>query len=229
MGLLDILNGMQNGPGGQRQPGGTSGTGGKSSGGGMSPLTMAILGMLAYKALKSFTGGQPAAPGGPGRPTPAPTPLPGGGTTTAGAAGGGGLADILGGLLSGKPAGMPAGGGQPGASLNDLFPKGLGGLLGGAAAGSVLSGGLDQIIKGMQNSGHGNVAQSWVGTGPNKDIAPNDLASALGVDTIDALTKQSGMSRNDLLEGLSQNLPDLIDKLTPHGRLPSADEASRML
>jgi uncharacterized protein YidB (DUF937 family) len=124
---------------------------------------------------------------------------------------------------------MPAGGGQPSTNLNELFPKGLGSLLGGAAAGSVLSGGLDQIIKGMQNSGHGNVAQSWVGTGPNKDIAPNDLASALGADTIDTLTKQSGLSRNDLLEGLSQNLPEVIDQLTPHGRLPTADEASRML
>jgi hypothetical protein len=53
MGLLDVLNGMQNGPRGQREPSG--------SGGGMSPITMAILGLLAYKAVKSFSGGQPTA------------------------------------------------------------------------------------------------------------------------------------------------------------------------
>ena len=54
MGLLDVLNGMQNGPRGQRGPSATS------SSGGMSPITMAILGLLAYKAMKGLTGGQPS-------------------------------------------------------------------------------------------------------------------------------------------------------------------------
>jgi hypothetical protein len=61
MGLADVLNSMQNDPSGQRAFG--------SGGGGMSPLTMALLGLLAYKAIKSFSGGQPsAAPAGPGAP-----------------------------------------------------------------------------------------------------------------------------------------------------------------
>jgi uncharacterized protein YidB (DUF937 family) len=227
MGLIDILNGMQNGPRGQKQSGSASGSGG------MSPMTMALLGLLAYKALKSFGGGaQPTSPGAGGRPASLPgggTPasLPGGGTMTAGNAGGG-LGDILGGLLGGKPGAPPAAG-KPGASLNELFPGGLGGLLGGAAAGSVLSGGLDKLIKGFQDSGHGTVAQSWVGTGPNQEIAPHDLAAALGGDTIDALTNHTGLGREDLLAGLSQNLPELIDQLTPGGRLPSAEEASQMV
>jgi uncharacterized protein YidB (DUF937 family) len=93
----------------------------------------------------------------------------------------------------------------------------------------VLSGGLEKLLKDFQDSGHGKVAQSWVGTGPNQAIAPNDLAAALGVDTVDALTKQTGMGRADLLAGLSQDLPELVDQLTPKGRLPSSDEASRMV
>ena len=64
MGLLDILNGMQNGPRGQRQPSGTTGSGG------MSPLTMAMLGILAYKAIKTFTGAQSASPSGGRPPSP---------------------------------------------------------------------------------------------------------------------------------------------------------------
>jgi uncharacterized protein YidB (DUF937 family) len=226
MGLLDILNGMQNGPRGQSQPSSASGSGG------MSPMTMALLGLLAYKALKAFGGGQSASPGAGGRAAPLPgggTPasLPGGGTTTAGSPQGG-LGDILGGLFGGKPGGSPAQG-KPGASLNELLPSGLGGLLGGAAAGTALSSGLDELINGIQDSGHGKVAQSWVGTGPNQDIAPNDLAAALGGDTIDALTKQTGLGREDLLAGLSQNLPELIDQFTPDGRLPTPEEASRMM
>jgi uncharacterized protein YidB (DUF937 family) len=219
MGLADILNGMQNGPRGQRQPGG-----GSSSGGGMSPLTMALIGLLAFKALKHLGGGgQAAAPGAPGRPASIPPT----GNIPAGTSGGGGLADVLGGLFGGKPGAMPAG--KPGGSLADMIPGGLGGILGGAAAGTVLSGGLDSLIKGFQQSGHGKQMQSWVGTGANEDIAPGDLASALGNDTIDALTRQTGLSRDDLLSGLSQQLPDFVDQLTPHGHVPSADEASRMV
>jgi len=187
MGLLDVLNGMQNGPRGQRDP--------SSSGGGMSPITMAILGLLAYKAVKSFTGGQPSAQ------PPSPGALPAG------------------------SAGLPGSSG----GLGDLLKGGLGSLLAGGAAGSVLSGGLNDLLKQFQQSGHSDTANSWVGTGPNKAISPNDLASALGADKINALMTQSGMSRDDLLQGLSQYLPQVVDQLTPEGHLPNEQEVARML
>src|SRR5262249_8311132 len=88
MGLADILTGMMNGPRGQRQP--SSG----GSGGGMSPIMMALLGLLAYKALKG-RGGQTVPSGGMGQTSRLP---PGGGTMTAGSSDGG-LGDILGGLF----------------------------------------------------------------------------------------------------------------------------------
>jgi uncharacterized protein YidB (DUF937 family) len=144
---------------------------------------------------------------------------------------GGGLADILGDLLGGQ-AGNQARKAAPGAAaggLDDLLRGGLGGLLGGAAGGSVLSGALGSILKDLQNSGQGEVAQSWIGKGANQEIAPDDLGEALGTDALDALARQTGLSRATLLDGLSQNLPDLVDQLTPNGRLPTDDEASRML
>jgi uncharacterized protein YidB (DUF937 family) len=207
MGLLDVLRGMQNGPRGQPQPG----TGGGS--GGMSPITMALLALLAYKALKGRGGlggmlGTGQASGEPGRPAPT---------------GGGGLADILGGLFGGRPSAAPATTAPGGA-----WPGGLGGLLGGAAAGSLVSEGLSNLIKGFQESGHGRTAQSWVAKGPNDDIAPGDLEQALGSDTLDALSQQTGMRRQELLSELSQQLPDLVDQLTPDGRLPTHEEAMRM-
>jgi uncharacterized protein YidB (DUF937 family) len=190
MGLLDVLNGMQNGPRGPSTPG--------TGGGGMSPLTMALLGLLAYKAVKSFTGGQPAAnPAGTGA-------LPGGGTIN---------------------AGMPGGDG----GLGSLLPGGLGGLFGGRDAGSVLSGGLNDLLKQFQQSGHGEAADSWVGSGPNKAIEPNDLAKALGADRISAMMAQSGMSRQQMLDGLSQQLPGVVDQLTPNGRVPNEQEAARLI
>jgi len=197
MGLLDVLNGMQNGPRGQRVPSSSS-TSSTSSSGGMSPITMAILGLLAYKAVKSVSGSQPSA-------APANTRLPPGGNP------------------------INAGTSHSGGGLGDLLKGGLGGLLAGGAAGGVLSGGLNDLLKQFQQSGHSETANSWVGTGPNKAISPQDLASALGTDKINSLMTQSGMSRDDLLKGLSQYLPQVVDQLTPAGRLPTEQEAQRML
>src|SRR5450432_113808 len=182
MGLLDVLNGMQNGPRGPSNPG-------AQAGGGMSPLTMAILGLLAYKAVKHLTANQPGT---------APSP----GNVTAG------------------------GGTSIGNGLQDILKGGLGGLLAGGAAGSVISGGLGDLLKQFQQNGQGDAANSWVGPGPNKQISQGDLANALGADQIDHLASQSGMSRNELLAGLAQHLPDVINHLTPDGRLPTEAELS---
>jgi uncharacterized protein YidB (DUF937 family) len=102
----------------------------------------------------------------------------------------------------------------------------LGGLLAGGAAGSVISGGLGDLLKQLQQGGQGEAANSWVSNGPNKQIAPGDLASALGADQINSLMSQSGLSREELLSGLSQHLPDVINHLTPDGRLPTENELS---
>jgi uncharacterized protein YidB (DUF937 family) len=181
MGLLDVLNGMQHGPRGPSNPSA------QSSGGGMSPMTMAILGLLAWKAVKHLTASQPGA-----SPAPAPSPA-----TTGG--------------------------------MGDVLKGGLGGLLAGGAAGSVISGGLGDLLKQLQQSGHGEAANSWVGNGPNKQIAPGDLAGALGADQINSLVSQSGLSRDELLSGLSRMLPDVINHLTPDGRLPTEGELSSRL
>jgi uncharacterized protein YidB (DUF937 family) len=160
-------------------------------------MTMAILGLLAWKAFKHLTAGQPgAAP----QPSPAPAPAPGSRASELGGDAGGGLGDLLKG--------------------------GLGGLLAGGAAGSVLSGGLGDLLNQLQQGGHGEAANSWVGKGTNKAISPGDLANALGADQIERLSAQSGLSRNELLAGLSQYLPDVINHLTPDGRLPTDKELS---
>jgi uncharacterized protein YidB (DUF937 family) len=208
MGLLDVLNGMQNGPRGPSTPS-------AQSGGGMSPMTMAILALLAYKAVKHVTGDSST-------PAPAPGSAPSSPT--------GGLASSLGGgsLGGGSLGGGSLGGGNLG-GLGDLLKGGLGGLLAGGAAGSVISGGLGDLLKQFQQNGHGETANSWVSPGPNKQIAPGDLANALGADQINSLMSQSGLSRDELLNGLSQHLPNVVHHLTPDGRLPTEDEVADRL
>ncbi|HWS09774.1 MAG TPA: YidB family protein [Xanthobacteraceae bacterium] len=116
-----------------------------------------------------------------------------------------------------------------GGGLGDVLKNGLGGLLAGGAAGSVLTGGLNDLLKQFQQSGQGDVAKTWVGTGPNKAISSDDLAKALGGDQISTLMAHTGLSRQDLLAGLSQQLPEAVNRLTPDGRLPTEQELSRSL
>jgi uncharacterized protein YidB (DUF937 family) len=159
----------------------------------MSPIMMAILGLLAYKAVKGLSGGgQAEAPASAGR---APQPSAAG--------------DI-------DVAAPPETSGE----LADLFKGGLGGLLSGGAAGGILGGGLKDLFKQLQQSGLEDEAKSWIGTGPNKVIAPNDLEKALGADQINAMMEHSGLSREELLEGLSHHLPRVVDQLTPEGQIP---------
>jgi len=213
MGFLDILNGMQNGPRGQTDP---------NAKGGMSPITMAILALLAYKGIKHVTGNGNQAP----QPSGSPQRIPDTHTQTAG----GGLGDILGGLFGGGPsaANNPGSGGM-GGGLGDLLKGPLGGMLAGGAAGSVLSGGLNDLLKQFQQNGQGEVAKSWVGTGPNAEISESDLAKSIGTEDLDRLSQQFGVSRSDLLDGLRRELPGAVDEMTPHGRLPTEDEASRWI
>ena len=180
MGLLDVINGMQNGPRGQ--PGPATNVGGR----GMSPITMAILGLLAYKAIGHFNT-RPTSPSAPATPE------------------------------------------APGGGLGDLLKGGLGGLLTGAASGSILSGGLNDLLKQFQQGGLTDIADSWVGTGPNKQILPSAMSKALSEDQIKMLTEQTGMSREELITALSQYLPQVVDHLTPNGRLPTEQEVSRMV
>jgi uncharacterized protein YidB (DUF937 family) len=62
----------------------------------------------------------------------------------------------------------------------------------------------------------------------NEEIAPEALEKAIGGDTLNKLIEQSGLSRNELLEGLSAHLPNFVDKLTPEGRLPTEQEVARL-
>jgi len=110
-------------------------------------------------------------------------------------------------------AGSAADGGPPGK---------LGGVLAGTSVGGMLSGGLHDLVNSFKQAGHGEVADSWVGRGPNKPVAPPQLEQAIGPEVLKTLSEQTGLSREELLARLSKNLPDAVDKYTPDGRIPGA-------
>lgn len=141
--------------------------------GGMSPIQMGVLGLLAYKAIKSK----------------------------------GGL------------AGMFGSGTSPGASGAASSSESLGG--------GALGGGLKDLLDRFRQSGQEQKAQSWVAKGPNQPIEPQELEQTLGEERIEWLMQQTGLPRDELLAGLSKELPEAIDELTPDGSVPTDDELSK--
>jgi uncharacterized protein YidB (DUF937 family) len=87
-----------------------------------------------------------------------------------------------------------------------------------------LFGGLSDLVQKFQNAGHGDVINSWVGSGPNQPVQPTQIGAALGQQTISDLARKAGLNEQDLLNQLAQTLPGLIDKLSPNGRLPTQAE-----
>ena len=103
----------------------------------------------------------------------------------------------------------------------------LSGLLGnltgiGAGVGGLLNGGIAELLEKFNQTGHGQVAQSWIDAGPNKDISPSQLKQAIGSDVLEKLEQQTGLSQEEILARLSRELPKAVDKYTLDGRLPVA-------
>ena len=136
------------------------------------------------------------------------------------------IAEMLGGLKQ-EPGGGPGQNNQQGGQGGVLGK--LGGLLSGASAGSVLSGGLGDLVERFKQNGQGQAADSWVKTGPNQQLGPDQLEQAIGPDVLNTLSQQTGLSREELLSRLTRELPAAVDKFTPEGRLPTEDEAARLI
>ena len=136
------------------------------------------------------------------------------------------IADMLGGRKE-----QPAGGSGVNSQQSGLggMLGNLGGLLSGASVGSVLSGGLGGLIDRFKQNGHGDAADSWVGKGPNQQLPPHQLEQAIGPDVLATLAERTGLTREELLSRLQRDLPAAVDKFTPEGRLPTEDEAARLI
>jgi uncharacterized protein YidB (DUF937 family) len=108
-------------------------------------------------------------------------------------------------------------GSQPTTDTSDA-----GGVLGGL-------GGLGGLLNKLQQGGLGNQVNSWVGPGPNQPVSPVQLAQALGPNVIKTLSQMTGLSEDELTKQLSQNIPLIVNTLTPNGRLPTVAELSKMM
>lgn len=118
------------------------------------------------------------------------------------------------------------GGGGLGSALG-----GGGAMSGGGALGGL--GGLGGLIGMLSQGGLGNVANSWVSRGQNLPISPDQITQIFGGSDaggiLAQLAQQAGISQDEAASGLSQMLPNLVDRLTPDGQLPEQDSLENML
>lgn len=235
--LGGILGGGSAGPGGRAPspaPGG-GGLGGMlgGAGGKLSPLLLAVLAILANKHLSTGAGGL--------------------GTILHDMFGGGGAGSArssphddrpeedgsLGGEMGGDefPEPEPPSygrqnqGGRDGSFLNEVgsMLDVPGGRSAQAGSNDILGGDFDELQHRFERSGQGDLMGSWIGSGANREASPGDLEQALGPQAIDELSRRTGMDRGELLDQLSRTLPQVIDGLTPDGRMPTPQERSRWI
>ncbi|WP_027057021.1 YidB family protein [Mesorhizobium loti] len=123
---------------------------------------------------------------------------------------------LVGKMLSGRSADQPDQAPAP----TDPTPAGT------TASDGGLLGGLGGLLDKLRDAGHGNAADSWVGTGQNQSINANDLGAALGPQVIREIAQRTGMDEGELLKQLSTALPGIVDKLTPNGQVPQQHQVA---
>jgi uncharacterized protein YidB (DUF937 family) len=132
-----------------------------------------------------------------------------------------GLLDQIGGALGGAlgqgQAGKAAGGGLVAALLPQLI--------------SMLSqpGAMGNLTNAFQNAGLGNVLQSWLGTGQNLPISGDQVRQVLGSGTVANLAKGAGVGESEASGAIASLLPQVMDKLSPGGNLPSQGDLGSAL
>ena len=148
---------------------------------------------------------------------------------------------LLDGIL-GNVLGAALGGNREQSQAQDPLSAILGGLTRGSSAGSgsgtgnillqlVLSmlqqqGGLGGVLGKFREAGMGDQADSWVGTGQNMNISPNQLEQVFGSGALSDIASKLGMSQDQAGSAMSQMLPELINQLTPQGQVTPDSENS---
>lgn len=202
MGLLDqILGGLAGANAGRNAPMGggmNAPMGGGMGRGGVNPRVLMALLPIVLNLLANRRRGAGGGMGGLG-----------------GAGGMGGLGGVLGSVLGGGRS--PMGGGLGGGMGGGL--GGLGGL--GAMAGL---GGLAGLLGQLSQHGYGQQAQSWVSPGPNEPLPPEAVSQLFDQQQLAEIAGEAGVSEDEARMGLSELLPEVVDRFTPQGQLPGEDD-----
>jgi uncharacterized protein YidB (DUF937 family) len=122
-------------------------------------------------------------------------------------------------------------------AVGGMLGQGQTGAQGGASSGLLQQvigmlgqpGAMSKITNAFQGAGLGNVLQSWVGTGQNMPITGDQVKQVLGSGNVADLGARAGLNESDASSALAGMLPQVIDKLTPSGTMPSEGDMGSTL
>ena len=143
------------------------------------------------------------------------------------AGGGAGMSQVLMALMPivlGMLANRGSRRGSPAQSNLAPGSGGIGDLLGqvlGGAGGT--GGGLGGLLEQLQRTGFREQADSWVSPGANRPISPDAVSQIFGKDGLETIARQAGLSPDEASHGLSELLPEVVDRMTPDGQVPDPD------
>jgi len=89
--------------------------------------------------------------------------------------------------------------------------------------------GLSRLLDQFKGAGLGDKAASWVGTGENQPLSPDEVQKAIGDDRLAKMSKQTGQSVGSLTSELSTLIPNAVNKLTPDGKVPAPGDLMNMV
>ena len=84
------------------------------------------------------------------------------------------------------------------------------------------TGGLRGMAESFKGQGMEDIINSWIATGQNMPISPEQILQALGKNRLQGISDKAGISPDEISGGLASLLPEIIDKLTPQGKLPDS-------
>lgn len=109
-----------------------------------------------------------------------------------------------------------------GGSVQSNLLNGVMGLLG-----NQQTGGIAGLVQQFAGKGLGDIVNSWVSTGKNLPITPEQIKQGLGSDAVSQLAAKAGLTPDQVTSHLSELLPNVVDKLTPNGQIPQGDIMSK--
>lgn len=112
--------------------------------------------------------------------------------------------------------------GGKGQSSDTTNPSAIGGIIEMLTSGN--TGGIQGLISKLTASGLGSKVGSWIGLGENEPVEPQQLENALGSDMIEKFASKMGISHSEAASQLSKQLPTVVDKLTPEGKVPESGD-----
>ena len=88
---------------------------------------------------------------------------------------------------------------------------------------------LDGLMQKLRESGMEEQVSSWVAKGQNLPVVGEQIKKALGNEKVAEIARKLGVSNEQAADDLAQAVPDVVNKVTPDGEVPTQEQVEERL